>query len=73
MRLKAAAGRLKIVSEDGIGALLPLAPTLEKLVSRVRVPKIAAILMTYLMAHMYCLFPENVTCHLSYVMRRSRM
>ena len=33
MRLKAAAGRLKIVSEDGVGALLPLAPTLEKLVS----------------------------------------
>ena len=33
MRLKAAAGRLKIVSEVGIGALLPLAPTLEKLVS----------------------------------------
>ena len=33
LRLKAATGRLKIVSEDGIGALLPLAPTLEKLVS----------------------------------------
>ena len=33
IRLKAAMGKLKVVSEDGIGSLLPLAPTLHKLVS----------------------------------------